>query len=226
MKKLSYLFFACFISLSLMNCAEDGEPGPAGKDGVDGIDGVDGVDGVDGQDGEGFEELTKDGSIILYFDGTRPDGIEFEDSVVFTYSNDIPSTVELIEDEEEGTYYEVELTKFTTPSLPFFEGGGYFDFFYKTTDLSNNADFSLDGLYWNSTVTTSDNKAFRVTGGIEGELDLTITDYNYDETTGRIQFGFSFVLDDNMNSTYHELNVTGKVDVNLYEIIYPEMGPM
>lgn len=80
MKKLSYLFFACFISLSLMNCAEDGEPGPAGKDGVDGID------GEDGEDGEGFDEVTQYGNITVYLDGTRLDGVAFKDTSDFEYT--------------------------------------------------------------------------------------------------------------------------------------------
>ncbi|UXP31821.1 hypothetical protein N6H18_15850 [Reichenbachiella agarivorans] len=246
MKKIIYLFLiAACCSLTLGSCiSEEGEPGPAGEAGVDGQDGVDGVDGVDGQDGQngvGFDELTKYGSIKVYLDGTRPDGVLFKDTSDFKYTaTDVFSdsyigglsggNIITKGDNEELSF---DILRFLSSPDDIYQES----ITAISLDVVNNVNspFEFFSIGIKKSVLTSDFKVFSLyidnsfyTDKLGSLSGASITDYSYDESTGNVKFKFSFEVLADDNSTGYPLKISGEVNAIVFENIgtdyYEECG--
>src|SRR4051812_2009107 len=85
MIKTKINLFVAIVSIAslIAGCkGKDGDPGPAGTNGTNGTTGTNGTNGTNGT---GFDEATKNGNIMIYLDGTRPDGIAFKDTLDFRF---------------------------------------------------------------------------------------------------------------------------------------------
>lgn len=183
-------------------------------------------DGEDGKDGEGFSELTKYGSISMSLDGTRPDGLPFTNSEVFrftpvNYIDDYNSMyrsgddldfyigrfLSAPDDTMQETYVEFELNV-TDAGLPT-ETVTLYDFeIYEYAVIADDLTyFEMDDYYglYNA-----------VSYGIS---NISVTNYSFNDTTNRLRFDYSFVVDGSNNDSDNELTITGTVDVNVLEDI-------
>lgn len=183
-------------------------------------------DGEDGKDGEGFSELTKYGSISMSLDGTRPDGLPFTNSEVFkftsvAYVDDYNSMyrsgddldfyvarfLSAPDDTYQETYVEFELNV-TDAGLPT-ETVTLHDF-----DIQEYAVISDDYTYFLL------NDYFRLYDPITyGISNVSVTNYSFNDTTNRLRFDYSFVVNGSNNDSDNELTITGTVDVNVLEDI-------
>lgn len=225
MKKIFYLFFALSASFLFTNCAEDGEPGPAGQDGIDGVDGQDGQDGQngqdgqDGQDGQGFDELLEYGNIMVYLDGTRPDGIAFRDTSNFRFVpiEDISSENTVTVTDNISQYRAMrflsapdDIYQYTASRMQL-----------TATEDQGNITFDNFNLSFRKDIVTPDYKVFDMndTYTETNYSNLVISDYSYDQTTNNLRFSFSFETPASSNDTGHDLNVSGEVNVIVLERI-------
>ncbi len=183
-------------------------------------------DGEDGKDGEGFSELTKYGSISMSLDGTRPDGLPFTNSEVFRFTpvNDIDDYNSMYrsgddldfyigrflsapDDTVQETYVEFEL-KVIDAGLPT-ETVTLYDFeIYEYAVIADDLTYFVMDDY------------FRLYDPISwGISNISVTNYSFDDTTNRLRFDYSFVVDGVNNDSDNELTITGTVDVLVLEEI-------
>ncbi|UII28683.1 hypothetical protein LVD15_09730 [Fulvivirga maritima] len=209
MKKINYLLCMLLVSFSLFNCADDGDPGPVGADGTDGIDGQDGEDGV------GFDELTQDGNVVLYFDGTLPNDMAFRDTADYKYTMGIISTASYDEVDEIDR---VQFYRYKEPTIPIFEVGSGLSIGFEVDTLINSTGFTLQEIYVANIVKTDDFKAYWVSFDNDPDDSFTVSDYNYDTSTGMFSFNFTLTSSAEDNSTEHELNVSGAVNIRVYRV--------
>lgn len=231
--KFSKFLFIAFLGLAIGSCSpEDGINGTNGidgkdgigidgKDGVgidgkDGINGVDGKDGVDGANGLGFDDLVKYGSITTTISGTRPDGVAFEQNNKFSYTS-------------AGANY-------TQNNV--YKDGSDLDFYFRRflsvpDDVYQDVSTTIGFKFENSqpvitefevqelkVFSATDNKYFRLDADPSNFENMEITGYSFDSATNNLKFTYSFTIDENdNNSSGYDLNVTGVVDVILFEEI-------
>ena len=185
-----------------------------------------GCSGEDGKDGEGFSELTKYGSISMSLDGIRPDNLPFTDSQVFKFTSvadvdDYNSMYRSGDDLEfyvarflsapddtyQETYVEFELNV-TDAGLPT-ETVTLHDF-----DIQEYAVISDDYTYFLL------NDYFRLYDPVTyGISNVSVTNYSFNDTTNRLRFDYSFVVNGSNNDSDNELTIAGTVDVNVLEDI-------
>jgi len=201
--------------------------------------------GAVGPSGVGFDEATKDGKIVVYLDGTRPDGKAFKDTLEFKFAATYADNNSYSEPDGWGENYDV----YTYVQR------------YLAMDNDNQSDSyasigfeaSLNGkdtvknfeMYLNTDVTfKSDHKYFRMYNdefyfdSTPNNLDNNITDYavtayKYDTLSGKLTYKFKFTQPYGMvydgcndgctdyayNSTGYDLNVSGYVDAVVYQNI-------
>jgi hypothetical protein len=203
-----FLVIAVGLILMLAGC-KDGDPGKAGTNGTNGTSGTNGTDGA------AYDQAVKNGSIIIYLDGKRPDGVAFKDTInyLFSSSNLTYSYV------EPGDSY----TNFRTRR---FQG-------MDCLTVDNYVDITLDvdtvedvtNFYINcdlhASVTTSDFQYFDLNDYFYNSDGANITNpaftaYSFDASTSRLKYKFSFDVASNYNSTDYPLNVSGVVDVTVF----------
>jgi len=226
---------AVLISLTiiLVNCKGDaGDPGPAGAPGTNGTDGTDGTNGV------GFSDAIAKGSITIYLDGTRPDGVAFKDTVTFPYSSnnmdysyayfyepadsDVDTGIKryagfngMNSNESDYAYAESEVW-FRTEAATKHDTSKYF-WGYFNFDVS----FPAEGKYF--TLQSYSNPYFDSYYNSDGSTsqdgnvtDSTFTGYKYDSVSGGLKYKVGFTMAAGDNSSGYDLKVTYVTDAVVY----------
>lgn len=213
------------VAVIILTGCQDGDQGPAGTDGTNGV---------------GFEEALEKGNVLVYLDGTRPDGVAFKDTLDFRFSSsdlnysylyryDPPS------DSDNYTY----LKRY----LGFNAGGGYYDdpeggyaetwsevWFYSpnagdtsiwvelglNTSIAFPEDhkyFDLDDYYYFASYHDEVGEEYSY-GNV---TDSTFTAYSYTGSTGSLKYKASFTVPADYNSSGYDLKVTYITDATVYE---------
>ncbi|WP_318344028.1 hypothetical protein [Flagellimonas baculiformis] len=231
MKSIRLIFMAmAAVALSLASCSdgEDGTNGVNGRGGIDGANGADGQDGIDGQDGRG-SEFTKYGDISLNLEGTRADGIPFQDSALFKcmfvgadpynieYSNTVHTFTHLVGNKP---VHRFRVARFlSVPDDWYQENLMYFDLSVAHLGGDEQEVLSFEYLIHQYAVIGDDSKYFVIDHSYDHNdlSDLNIDGLVFDETKdNRLTFSYSFSLPGNYNETGHELHISGNVDVKLF----------
>nr|WP_293296598.1 hypothetical protein [Allomuricauda sp.] len=198
-----------------------------------GLNGQDGEDGMDGTDGEGFDEMSQFGSISLNLSGTRPDGEAFEDSAVFKYAGldgDFPEgggNTMIIQEGQDFTTYPFRIFRFlTTPDDDVNKSFTGLSLVFSNLGEAGESLLFGEFILNKYTVIGDDYKYFVMTdsyqSGANGTSEFEFTDLTFDaENNNHLTFSYSFSVDAANNDSGNELNVSGEVDVYLFELIEP-----
>ncbi|WP_293296597.1 hypothetical protein [Allomuricauda sp.] len=245
--KCTLLILCISFNSCLVQDGEDGADGIDGKDGIDGIDGLNGQDGLDGapgatgpqgdpgndgQDGTGLEEMAQYGSITMNLSGTRPDAIAFTDNTEFRFlgldgedfiNYNIVTATEVGEDTE----YFFNFRRFlTAPDATY--NPTFFDWEATITNPGENTETVnlIVTTLNNYGVVGEDYKYFILDDGYdsdgEGVSNMQLTNIMFEpENNNHLTFSYSFSVDAANNDSGNELNVSGEVDVYLFELIEP-----
>lgn len=224
-KKSSLLLMAAGFSVAISSC--EGDEGSVGPVGPKGETGATGAQGEQGEQGE--SALRKAGYYEGTIKGTRQDGTAFEESFKYEYSDEYLETLGYartavagitIKRFRDGNYSE------GNPSLKI---NGYFandgtgnktlevmEFnFYFSKELSATKYFQFDAHHNNSERSADIPSTFE------------LTNYVYDESTGKLSFDFKYDSDGNYNSTGNPVTITGKFnsgDSKFYQEIVNRKG--
>jgi len=225
----SKLFTTSLLALAILlaNCkGEDGAVGPAGTNGTNGTNGTD-----------GFSEATQDGKIVIYLNGTRPDGKAFKDTIEYKYSptDAYTNSYAYIYSSDE---YDVETHVRRFLAMDYDYGNSdesedsYARIQLELSLINGDTTFNYFGLYINSDITfKNDHTFFRMDDTFESwaNTESSITDfdvkaYKYDTLTGKLTYKFEFTSPQYSgcdycgygNSTGYDLKVSGYVDATVY----------
>jgi hypothetical protein len=211
MKKLLQLVALGIFMSFLVSCAgEDGDVGPQGPAGANGIDGKDGVDGKDAT-----SDLEKYGNIMIFLDGTRPDGIVFKDTMNFKY---YPTTLEnnsMRIDENGEQYFEAIRHSSLGKNMSSNEGRGFVKLEFVAHQGTGTIEFKNESFVLEEIVETDDNKAFQLETDDSGGINYLnfSSEYSYNVSTGNLKLKFSMTIPPRGNTTRYDLKVTGIADV-------------
>jgi hypothetical protein len=248
--KCTLLILCISFNSCLVQDGEDGVDGIDGKNGIDGIDGIDGINGQDGQDGApgatgpqgntgndgqdgaGLEEMAQYGSITMNLNGTRPDDIPFTSEATFEFSTldgtDIDNYNSVVTTQSGNDVIHIfNLRRFiTSPSETYNAGFIQWSDFIVTNLGTENQDIELLDEIWinNHAVILEGNKYFIIDNHLASEdiIGFTITNLIFDiNDNNHLTFSYSFSVDAADNDSGNELNVSGEVDVYLFELIEP-----
>lgn len=174
--------------------------------------------------------MAKFGHISLELQGTRPDGIAFEDTASFKFT---PVTAEEVLNTNSVGRKEIE------------EGVFEYTFLIKRFLSTPDELLQASTIYWNLNIIDpgeasqtlnvayieindyavigEDNKYFVMTGGytpLDVEVsDFEISDVTYDTTTNNLTFSYSLLASASVNDSGNDLNISGTVDVIVLEEI-------
>ncbi|MCK0161711.1 collagen-like protein [Allomuricauda sp. F6463D] len=243
----SFLFLTlCF---SFNSClVEDGVDGINGMDGVNGKDGVNGVNGQDGQDGAegpqgtqgdpgndgqdgaGLDEMAQYGSVSLHLSGTRPDDVPFTDNTEFRFlgldgEDYVDYNIIIPTEMGEDTQYFFNFRRFlTAPDATY--NPAYFDWEVTITNPGEETEEVdlVETTLNNYGVIGEDNKYFMLDDGYdsdgEGVSNMQLTNLVFEPENGNhLSFTYHFTVDGANNDSGNELNVSGEVDIYLFELI-------
>ncbi|USD24057.1 collagen-like protein [Flagellimonas marinaquae] len=248
--KCTLLILCISFNSCLVQDGEDGVDGIDGKNGIDGIDGIDGINGQDGQDGApgatgpqgdpgndgqdgaGLDQMAQYGSITMNLNGTRPDDMAFTDNTEFRFLgldgedfvdyNIVVPTVMGVD-----TQYFFNFRRFlTAPDGTY--NPTYFDWEVTITnpgEATETVDL-VETTLNNYGVIGEDNKYFLLDEGYDsdgvGISNMQLINITYESENGNhLSFSYSFTVDAANNGSGNELNVSGEVDVYLFELIEP-----
>ncbi|WP_318344029.1 hypothetical protein [Flagellimonas baculiformis] len=215
------------LAIAMASCS-DGEDGTNGMDGIDGIDGTNGQDGQDGANGKdganaaGYDQLAKYGHISLQLEGTRPDGVPFQDTAVFKFTSMVHPYGNLNNNwVSEADDYGFVTTRFL--SAP----GDVFQSSYVTMGVSvedlGGAGEQLTDLYfelYDYTVIGEDNTYFQLFF-LDTPAEAILSDLSFEVNAdgNHLVYTVSFTQQAGENSSGHDLHVTATVDVRDLELI-------
>jgi len=195
-----------------------GKKGDTGDTGQQGEVGENGENGADGANGDGYDELTQYGHITMNVSGTRPDGVAFEDTATFKFTTtEYPFST--ISENDNATYFDtvrflstpddVYQASYITLNLGIqnFEEEGMEILGFETFGLENYPVVGEDHKYF---ILNANNNNLNAFGEIEN-LTFDAADRNH------ATYSYSIVLPAENNSSGHELQVSGEVDVYLLE---------
>lgn len=223
MKKVSIIFITLLtLGLGLVSCSdgEDGLPGPNGDPGLAGADGNPGDPGTDGNDGSngvGYDEMVQYGSVTVNLEGIRPDGELFENAVEFKFTSKDEFLLDGINLLDNVT----SLSHVRFLSTP----DNAYQNTFQTSELSvanlGEADESFTNFIYtisNFAVVGEDNKYFvlHLEFGQADPSDI-VQDFVFDPAENHLTYTYSFVVNSENNTSGHDLNVSGEVDVYLLD---------
>jgi len=199
--------------------------------------------GAVGPSGAGFDEATKDGKIVVYLDGTRPDGKAFKDTLEFKFAATYANYNSSAYTNGWGANYNIETyvkryLAMDNNSNNNTNGDSYVSIDFEAS-LSGADTVKNFDMYLNTDVTSeSDHKYFRMNNdefyfqtnsSDNGVTNYAVTAYKYDTTSGKVSYKFKFTqpygydaCNDGCyyyNSTGYDLNVSGYVDAIVYQNI-------
>lgn len=194
-----------------------GEKGDAGDTGAQGTQGETGTDGTDGENGAGYDELTQYGYITMNISGTRPDGVPFEDTATFKFTT-AENPVSNISENDNVTYFTT--MRFLSTPDDVYQSSSIFLSLAILNFEEEDMEMGLEEFYLNSYpvvgedhkyfILNTENINFLLIGDIEN-LTFDAADRNH------ATYSYSMVLPAENNSSGHELQVSGEVDVYLLE---------
>ena len=211
------------LSLGTVSCSdgEDGAQGPqgiSGEIGDTGQQGEVGENGADGANGAGYDELTQYGYITMNISGTRPDGVPFEDTATFKFTT-AENPISNFSEWDDVTYFDTERF-LSTPDhvyqnshiylslaiLNFQEEG--MEMGFETFGLSDYPVVGEDHKYF--ILNANDNNLIN--------FESIIENFTFDSSDrNHATYSYSFAIPAANNSSGHELQVSGEVDVYLLE---------
>jgi hypothetical protein len=210
------------LSLGTVSCSdgEDGAQGPqgiSGEIGDTGQQGEVGENGADGANAAGYDELTQYGYITMNVSGTRPDGVAFEDTATFKYTPTIAGYSTMYS----GDSFYFDTTRFLSVPEDWYQGSEiYISIFSsnnpdeETIEIDGIETFDLEGY----AVVGEDNKYFILD---ISSVDLpaeAIENFTFDPADrNHATYSYSIAIPAVNNSSGHELQVSGEVDVYLLE---------
>ncbi len=178
----------------------------------------------------GLNDATKYGFIKVTLEGFRPDGEAYEVTKNFRFASSTgpygSSSVDT--DENEGfTYRYFNVERFMGAINESGEGEENFVQFYGYVNEGNDPldepDFTESSLYIESAVTTSDKQYFYINEYINIATE-DVTNYQYNEETGKLSFKFTKTLTANESDSGFPLTVTVNVNATVFENMYqPEL---
>jgi hypothetical protein len=196
---------------ALAGC-KDGDPGKAGTNGTNGTNATNGTNGTDGA---GYDQAIKNGSIIIYLNGKRPDGVAFKDTINYLFSS---SNLNYSYVEPGDTYNIVRTRRFQ--GMDCLSVDNYVDINFEV-DTEEGVNTYYINCKLVASVTTPDFQYFNLNDNYYNDDDVNITNpsftaYSFDSPSSHLKYNFSFDVASNYNSTGYALNVSGKVDVTVY----------
>jgi hypothetical protein len=245
LERIKKIILVCCLGTLVYSCTpEDGTNGTNGIDGLtgaagangtngaagtNGTNGAAGTNGTNGTNGQGFDELTKFGSISTTLTGTRPDGVAFVQANVFKFT---PVT-EYEENNlvtKSGSDLEFNLSRFISAPDDVYQRA------YTNLELTvinaglETQSFQLYTYFNNFSIISSDLKFFTFNNGWNVSnspeiTNLSISSYSYNDETKNLKFTFTYTVAADYNSTQHDLTVTGSVDVIVLEQIQFPVAP-
>jgi len=205
--------------LAIAGC-QQGDPGPAGPDGNNGTNGVNGANGGDGKNGADYNEASQNGYIITYLDGKTPAGVTFRDTLHFKFSSTDLNESSVYHYSANDVYFKLE--RFT--ALDNWNIQNYTDFNIEVYDNGAGDTTWFIDQHLKTTATTTDFKYFAIDDDYyDGEGSNVSTasydGFKYNSSTGRLYLRYSWTVPANSNRTGFDLNVSGVMDVTVYESI-------
>jgi|GEM_PF-1681354 len=166
----------------------------------------------------GLNDAAQYGKITVKLDGTRPDGEDFTEEIVFRY---MP---------EEGPQY----------SSVSYDGDAYFfvQRHHGAVNESHNdnyAGFNVQGdteanefvngsfYMYTSVIDDKDNVYFYMDESFTVDL-ADVTNFNYSDGTGKLKWSFTKEIDGESNSTGNDLTITVEANVNVFEGLNGNIG--
>jgi len=221
------------LCLGTVSCS-DGEDGAQGQQGLTGEKGdtgqqgevgENGENGADGANGEGYDELTQYGYITMNVSGTRPDGVPFEDTATFKFSQTNPFEGFGFGEQDNVSFFSA--SRFlSTPDIQYQEAR--ITMSIGISDLGGPME-QLEGISFyliSYPVVGDDNKYFKLNVATNDFIinpDIIIENLSFDPVDNHLTYSYSFILpaDNNnevpLNTSGHELQLSGEVDVYLLE---------
>lgn len=236
---LASLATLAFAAILVAGCSgDDGAPGPAGTNGTNGTNGTAGTNGTNGTNGAGFDEAIAKGNIILYLDGTRPDGVAFKDTIDYRFASTDPDDSRFYDDTDEGEESDIETYVMRYKGYDATGGGlGIYSYgwYYNDTDpksqevevyLNNTViefpeehkyfDLNMDYVYLDKYFNTESET-------VETETNLSEPDFasfTFDvATTGKVAYKFSGIVAGGSNSTGSDLKITVVANASVVQSI-------
>lgn len=201
-------------TMAISGCKK-GDPGPAGANGADGTNGN---NGINGKNGAAYDEAARRGSITTYLSGTTAAGDPFKDTLRFKFSSTDLSASSIYYYNNNDVSFRMD--RFT--SLDNYNIQNYTQYYLEVyNDGAGDTTWYIDQTV-NATITTSDFKYFKINedyyDGEGSNVENALYEgFKYDATTGRLYFRYSWLIPAGSNSTGHDLNVSGVIDVTVYE---------
>jgi hypothetical protein len=223
MKTKFKLFNFLFVILAVGFTACEGDQGEIGPKGDKGDTGTTGTTGANGT---GFDELTQYGNIEVTFSGKRQDDVDFTQTLDFTYmptSGVSENSSWYQSNESESRFYLSRENKgLVSEAGRTNEGGEKNAVWLEFDKTSDGVSITYIGFY--TDIVTSDFKVFELNceDGTWNEAfqNPSVTNFNFNAATGKLTFNFSHTIPANLSSTAHDVTITGKVDVTVFESIY------
>ncbi len=188
--------------------------------------------GADGNDIDVLEDFTEYGSITVEMIGTRPDGVPFQESIELKLVGNLATSSIIDVGGNNGYDQRVDATRFLAL------GNGVNDirvgFYLQTLGLGQDSD-AIKSCRFNILhyIIGEDNKYFVLNanynlfdlddnnneqdGSEVGTSNVEFTDAVFDDITQRLSFSYAFLGAAANNNSGHDLNVSGTVDVVLFE---------
>lgn len=158
----------------------------------------------------GLNKAARYGNIRVTFEGTRPDGESFEATKNFKFmAEDGPYSSEV---EFDGSFMEFDITRW------YGAVDDYNNYNYANLELEVDNDEVDDTEFFVATsiISTSDNTFFYINDYFYPTAE-EITDYSFNEDTGKLKYKFTTTSTD--NTTGFDLTITVEVDVTVFEYI-------
>ncbi len=216
---LNVIIFS-IVATGFIEC--DGDQGDVGPKGDPGATGNTGMNGT------GFNELTQYGNIELTLSGTRPEGIALNETINFiymptsgildnssVYTFDDNSVEFNIGRENKGKIAEVGRTSM----------GGYKNNLWMSLERNAEGVFYFNQFVIHGDIVTDDFKTIELSYSSSSSnetFNMEVTNYSYTAATGSLIFDFSYTIPAVNNNTGNDLNITGEVNV----IVFENMNPM
>lgn len=163
----------------------------------------------------GLDESAKYGNIKLTFEGERPDGEDFKETVNFRFMpSNGPQGSSTVEDDGD-TYHSFDVMRLYNPFESGDENYAYLELNANTSEDEPTFNGSLDYV----TTFITDDEAFFEWGDDFSLSTEDITEYSYNEDNGKLTVKFN-VMTSGPNG--QSMEITGEVKVTVFRQLYSD----
>ena len=157
----------------------------------------------------GLNDAAKYGKITVTFEGTRPDGEDFEKKMIYRF---LPEEgLEASEVQEDGdTYFYVQRMHGAVNNS---HNDNYVGLYLEVEEETP----AYIGFYTETSIVDEDDNTFFYLFEDFSFDPADITSYSYNEESGKLKVKFTTVLDGESNDTGFDLTITADVDVIVFE---------